>query len=121
MKNKIIAFAIPLGLIYSCKYSSSTSTTHLGTTDTGKEFIVFAEYEKSKVAVVEEYLDSAFRTKISLKEEASFPVEITNGENATINCSSGHIVITYNKKSGNLKGMAAMKKLKNDLQKRLYP
>jgi hypothetical protein len=120
MKSKLLALSL-ISILFISSCGSSNQITAVGSFETKEEFTVYARYTESATLVVESFLDSAFKKKISLGIKAETPVKLNNGEKVNIRSEEGQIEIVYLKKDSTSQGYAAVKKLGYDLSKKLAP
>lgn len=119
MKLKFVAFGLSSTVLICSCMSFNRSTTLVSLAETDTELIVFSDYPKSEASKVEAYLDSTFKSKGSLSKNLAGPLRLSTGEEVTLKAADGHVEIIYAKKSSTPEGYAEVKKIKENLAKKL--
>jgi hypothetical protein len=121
MKDRLLALAISSIFVLPSCVSSAPTTTVVSSVESDAEFTVFANYRPFEATKVQGFLDSAFKQKITLDENLDIPVLLNGREKVKIRLSDGHIEIIYSKKDSSSTAYADVKKLGDDLTKKLMP
>ena len=122
MKNKLLALIITsIVVVSSCSSSQDSNTTSVSSAETDTELTVFAYYPKFEIPKVESFLDSTLKQKVSLGKDLDMPIQLNSRDKVTLKSTEGHFEIIYSKKDSTSEGYALVKKIGDDLGKKLMP